>query len=172
MGSGCTLKWLTGLLEGYPLDLKVLVTLRWFVIPFSSIKATFKASSGDRVSVRSFRWMSEFFILLINISRIHSSSPVGMSHLFAISASAPQNCSSDSLSLCFLFNSLCISKVMFVFLTKAIDKFSQNSLKEICGTLNFVNFWANIIFLRFRGPNKVWTWVFCPPLLFSCCWIS
>ena len=118
------------MLEEHPLDLKVLVILMWSVIPFSSIRATFKASSGGKVSVRSFRWMSEFFMLLIKTSRIHSFSPVGMSHLFAISASAPQNCSNDSLSLCFLFNSLCLSKVMFVFLTKAMDNFSQRNLQN------------------------------------------
>ena len=131
------------------MDSKVLVVLMWFVIPFSTIRATFKASSGGRVSVRIFRWMSEFFMLLIKISRIHSSSPVGLLHLFAISASAPQNCSNDSVSLCFLFNSLCISKVMFVFLTKAMDKFSQNSSKEICRTLTLVKFWPNIFFPSF-----------------------
>ena len=76
----------------------------WFVIPFSSVRATFKASSGGRVSMRVSVGCLEFFMLLIKISRIHSSSPVGMLHLLAISASAPQNCSNDSLSLCFLFN--------------------------------------------------------------------
>ena len=135
------------MLEEYPLDLKVLVILMWFVIPFSSIRAMIKASSGGRVSVRSFRWMSEFFMLLIKISRIHSSSPEGMLHLFAISASAPQNCSNDFLSLCFLFNSLCLSKILC--LTKDTDKFSQNSLKEICRTLTLVNFWPNIFFPSF-----------------------
>ena len=137
----------------------------WFVIPFSSIKATFNASKGGKVSVRSFRWISEFFILLINISRIHSSSPVGMSHLFAISASAHQKCSNDSLSLCFLFKSLCLSKVTFVVLTNAKDKFSQISLKKICRTLTLVNFWPNIFFPSFPRAKHSMDLSFCPPLL-------
>ena len=113
------------------MDLKVLVFFMWFVIPFSSIKATFNASRGGKLSVRCLRWMSEFFILLIKISRIHSSSPEDILHLFAISA--PQNCSNDSLSLCFLFKTLCLSKVTFVFLTSAKDKISQKSLKKFEG---------------------------------------
>ena len=76
-----------------------------FVILFSLIKATFSASRGGRVSVRSFRWINESFILLMKISRILSSSPADMSNFFAISAKAPQNCSNDSLSFCFLFKS-------------------------------------------------------------------
>ena len=103
----------------------------WFNIPFPSIRATVSASRGGKVSVRRLNWMSEFFMLMIIMSRIHSSSLVDMLHLFAISASAPQNVSNDSLSLCILFNSLCLSKVTFVFLTNANDRFSQNSLKEI-----------------------------------------
>ena len=84
--------------------------------------------------------MSEFFMLMIKMSRIHSSSSSDMLHLFAISSRAPQNCSNDSLSLCFLFSNLCLSNVTFVFLTKAIDRFSQNSLKEIWRILTLVNF--------------------------------
>ena len=79
-------------------------------------------------------------MLFMKMSRIHSSSPAVMSHFFAISARAPQNCSSDSLSRCFLFNNLCRSNVTFVFLTKAIARDSQNSLKEICKTFTLVNF--------------------------------
>ena len=47
------------------MNLKVLVIFMWFVIPFLSIKATFNASRGGKVSVRSLGCMSEFFILLI-----------------------------------------------------------------------------------------------------------
>ena len=88
-------------------------------------------------------------MLLIKVSRIHSSSPAGILHLFAISARASQNCSNVSLSLCFLFKNLCLSNVTFVFLTNAIDRFSQNSLKEICRILAFVNFRPNVFFPSF-----------------------
>ena len=45
--------------------------------------------------------MSEIVMLMMKISRIHSSSPADMSHFIAISARAPQNCSSNSLfSVC------------------------------------------------------------------------
>ena len=104
---------------------------------------------GGKVSVRSIRWMSEFFILLIKTSQIHSSSPADLLHLSAISASAAQNCSNDSLSLCFLFKSLCLSKVTFVFLTNAKDKFSQKSLEEIWRTLTLVNCCPNFLIPSF-----------------------
>ena len=98
--------------------------------------------------------MSEFFIILITMSQIHSSSPADMLQLFAVSARAPQNCSNGSRSLCFLFSNLCLSNVTFVFLTTASERFSQNSLKEIWRILTLVIFWPNIFFLRFRGLNK------------------
>ena len=97
-----------------------------FFIPFSSVKATFSSSRGGKVSLKSLRRISEFFILAIKISRIHSSSPADMWHFFAISARTPQNCSNDSLSLCFLIKKLCLSNVTFVFLTKATDSFFHN----------------------------------------------
>ena len=78
-----------------PLDLKLFVNFKWFKIPFSSIRATL-----------SFRCMSEFFMLFMRMSLIHSSSPVVWgalaemakkcdifrSHFLAISAKAPQSC--------------------------------------------------------------------------------
>ena len=87
----------------------------------------------------------------MKMSRIHSSSPAVMSHFFAISAKAPQNCSSDYLSHCFRFSSLCRSNVTFVFITKAIARESQNSLKEICKIFTLVNFCPKILFPLF--PN-------------------
>ena len=85
------------------------------------------------------------------MSRIHSSSPAVMSHFFAISAKAPQNCSSDSLSCCFLFSSLCHSNVTFVFFTKAIARESKNFLKAIYKIFTLVNFCPKILFPSF--PN-------------------
>ena len=79
-------------------------------------------------------------MLFMKMSRIHSSSPVVVSHFFAISARAPQKSSSDSLSCCFRFNNLCRSNVKFVFLTKTIARDSQYSLKEVCKTFTLVNF--------------------------------
>ena len=61
-------------------------------------------------------------MLIMKMSLIHSSSLAAMSHFLAISAKTPKNCSSDSLSRCFLFRNLCFSKVTFVFLTKAVAK--------------------------------------------------
>ena len=89
----------------------------------------------------------------MKISLIHSSSPAVMSHVFAISAKAPQNCSRDSLSRCFLFSSLCRSIVTFVFHTKAIARNSQNSLKEICKTFTLVNFCPKILFPSFPSAR-------------------
>ena len=79
-------------------------------------------------------------MLLKKMLRIHLSSSADILPYFAISVRAPQNCSNDSLYLCFLFNSLCISNVTLIFLMNAIDRFSQNSLKEICSILTRVNF--------------------------------
>ena len=87
----------------------------------------------------------------MKMSRIHSSFPAVMSHFFAISAKAPENCSSDSLSRCFRFSSLCRSNVTFVFLTKAIARESQYSLKEICKIFSLINFCAKNLFHSF--PN-------------------
>ena len=58
VGSLFTVKWLCGLCTVDPLNLKLFVSFRWFKIPFSSMSATFSASRGGRVSVKSFRWMS------------------------------------------------------------------------------------------------------------------
>ena len=88
-------------------------------------------------------------MLFMKISLIHSSSPAAMSHFLAISAKAPQICSRDYLSRCFRFNNLCRSNVTFVFLTKAIAKKSQNSLKEICKIFTYVNFCPKILFPSF-----------------------
>ena len=120
--------------------LKLLVIFMWLDILFSSIRAKLCASNGGRISVRIFLSMSEFFMLFVKISLIHSSCPADMSHFLAIWARAPQNCSNDSLSRGFLFNTLCLSNVKFVFLAKAAEKFSQNSSKEIWSIFTFVNF--------------------------------
>ena len=90
-------------------------------------------------------------MLFMKLSLIHSSSPAAMSHILAISAKAPQNCSKDSLYGCFQFNSLCRSNVTFVFLTKAIARKSQSSLKEVCKIFTFVSFCPKILFPSF--PN-------------------
>ena len=89
------------------------------------------------------------------MSRIHSSSPAVMSHSFAMSAKAPQNCSSDFLSRCFRFSSLCRSNVTFVFLTKAIARESQNSLKEICKIFTLVNLCPKILFPSFPNARYI-----------------
>ena len=95
IGSPFTLKWLKDFFEEDPLDLKFFDIFRCFVILFASVKATFSAFRVGRVSVRSFRWISEFFILLMKISRIHMFSPAVILHFFAISARAPRNFSND-----------------------------------------------------------------------------
>ena len=87
-----------------------------------------------------FFWMSSFFMLFMKMSRINSFSPAVMSPFFAISARAPQNCLSHSLSRCFRFDNLCRSNVTFVFLTKAIARDSQNSIKEVCKTFTHGKF--------------------------------
>ena len=58
VGSLFTVKWLCGLCTDDPLDLKLFVSFKWFKIPFSSVSATFSASRGGRISVKSFFWMS------------------------------------------------------------------------------------------------------------------
>ena len=96
--------------------------------------------------------MLEFFMLLIkNISNPFVS-PADKLHFFAISARAPQNCSNDSLSLCFLFNSLFLSNVTL--LTNATDRFSKNSLKKIWRILTRVNIWPKIFFPSFPRAKK------------------
>ena len=80
VGSFLTLKWLWGLCTDDPLDLKLFVNIEWFKIPFSPIWATLSVFHGVRVSVRSFRCISEFFKLIMKISLIHSSSPAVMSN--------------------------------------------------------------------------------------------
>ena len=92
-------------------------------------------------------------MLLMKMSRIHSSSPAVISHFFAISARPPQNCSSDSLSRCFRFTNLWRSNVTFVSLTKAIARESQNSLKEICKTFTLVNSCPKILFPSFPSAR-------------------
>ena len=142
VGSLFTVKWLCGLCTDDPLDLKLFISFKWFKIPFSSVCATFSASRGERVSVKSF-------VLDVVVFHVHSSSPAAMPHFLAISAKAPQNCSRDSLSRCFRFNSLCRSNVTFVFLTKAVARKSQNSLIEICKIFTFVIFCPKIVFPSF-----------------------
>ena len=105
VGNLFTLNVSKGLFTEGPLYLKVFVLFIWFIFLFLWVNATFSTSRDGRVSVRSFRWMSEFFILLIKISLIHSSSLAERSHFLAILARAPQSCSSDSQSLCFPFKS-------------------------------------------------------------------
>ena len=97
--------------------------------------------------------VGEFFMLFMKTSLMHSSSPADMLHFLAISAKAPQNCSNESLSLCFLFNSLRLSNVTFVFLTKAVVKFSLNSLKEIRSIFTFVSFWPKFFFPLFSRAS-------------------
>ena len=120
--------------------LKLLVIFMWLDILFSSIRAKLCASNSGRISVRNFLSMSEFSMLFVKISIIHSSSPADMSHFLAISARAPQNCSNDPLSRGFLLNTLFLSNVTFVFLAKPAEKLSQNSSKEIWSIFTYVKF--------------------------------
>ena len=90
-------------------------------------------------------------LLIKNISNPFVS-PADKLHFFAISARAPQNCSNDSLSLCFLFNSLFLSTVTL--LTNATDRFSKNSLKKIWRILTRVNIWPKIFFPSFPRAKK------------------
>ena len=142
-----------------------------FVIHFSSVEATFSSSRVRNNSVRSLRWISEFLILAMKISRIHSSSPADMWHLFAIPARALQNCSNDSLSLCFLIKNLWLSNVTLVFLTKATDSFFRTFWKKIGGFLLAWIFWPKIFFPSFpRALGLIRN--FCQLLRISCRWIA
>ena len=94
--------------------------------------AWLSASTELRVSESNLRGESQFFMLKIITSLIHSCSAlIPISHDLAKSDSAPQNCSYDSLSFCFLLSSLYRSNVIFVGLIKAAFSSSKNSLNEI-----------------------------------------
>ena len=55
VGSFSTVKRLCGLCTDDPLNFKLFVSFKWFKIPFSSMSATFSASRGGIVPVKSFR---------------------------------------------------------------------------------------------------------------------
>ena len=98
--------------------------------------AWLNASAGLSVSESNLRCKSQFFLLKIKTSLIHSCSAlIPISHDLDKSDNASQNCSYDSLSFCFLLSSLRRSNVMFVGLIKAVSSRSKNSLKEIARIL-------------------------------------
>ena len=73
------------------------------------------ASDELRVAVKSFRWVSLFFIIQM------------MLKILTKFVNARQTCTKDSRSLCLRFRSLYLSKVVFGGLLKAVSNKSQNS---------------------------------------------
>ena len=105
-------------------------------------------------------WISWFFLLLIKMSRILSSSPLDISHFLAICARAPENYFKLSLSLWLLLSRVWRSEVTLGFPIKAWIRRSQISAKFFQRILTFENFCEKTFLQSLRSASESIDWIF------------